>query len=97
MLRLLSELEGKTDRSARFRTAIALIYKGGTYLFEGIVRGTITTEQHGTDGFGYDPVFQPEEKPGTTFAEMTADEKNAISHRGRATKKLADTLRGLLS
>lgn len=88
MLRLLRELNGKTDRAAQFRTVIALIFQGKENLFEGIVRGVITTERHGTDGFGYDPVFQPDGY-NTTFAEMTAEEKNAISHRGRATAKLA--------
>ncbi len=87
---LLNNLEGKADRTARFRTVIALIYKGETTTFEGIVRGTITVERHGTDGFGYDPIFAPEEADGRTFAEMTSEEKNAISHRGRATQKLAE-------
>lgn len=93
MRRLLAELDGKTGRKARFRTVIALIYKGEEHLFEGIVNGTVTTEPHGTDGFGYDPVFAPEEADGRTFAEMTGEEKNAISHRGRATKKLCQFLR----
>lgn len=92
---LLRNLEGKADRSARFRTVIALIYKGETHLFEGTVQGRITMERHGTDGFGYDPIFSPEEVCGKTFAEMTAQEKNAISHRGRATKKLADFLESI--
>ena len=89
---LLQNLENKTDRSARFRTVIALIYKGEEYLFEGICPGNILHERRGTEGFGYDPIFQPEgyDRP---FAEMTAAEKNAISHRGRATQKLADWLK----
>lgn len=72
---------------------IALIYKGEEHLFEGIVKGSITTERHGADGFGYDPVFAPEEAEGRTFAQMTAEEKNSISHRGRATKKLEEFFR----
>ncbi len=88
---LLKNLDKKTERSARFRTAIALIYKGQEYLFEGICPGNILRERHGNEGFGYDPIFQPE---GFTqsFAEMSAEEKNAISHRGRATQKLAHFL-----
>ena len=89
MRRLLQELDGEANRSAQFRTVIALIFQGKEHLFEGIVRGTITTERHGTDGFGYDPIFQPDGYS-VTFADMTADEKNAISHRGRATKKLEE-------
>lgn len=89
MRRLLRELDGEANRSAQFRTVIALIFQGKEHLFEGIVRGTITTERHGTDGFGYDPIFQPDGYS-VTFADMTADEKNAISHRGRATKKLEE-------
>jgi XTP/dITP diphosphohydrolase len=84
---LLQNLENITDRSARFRTVIALLYKGEEYLFEGIVEGRILCERHGKEGFGYDPIFQPDGFP-CTFAEMTADEKNAISHRGRAIKAL---------
>jgi XTP/dITP diphosphohydrolase len=90
---LLSKLNGATDRSAQFRTAIALIYKGETNVFEGIVRGSITTERHGADGFGYDPIFQPEGYD-KTFAELGNDIKNTISHRGRATRELAEFLKG---
>lgn len=87
MAKLLANLEGVTDRRARFRTVIALIKDGEEHLFEGIVEGHITTERSGADGFGYDPIFMPD---GTdkTFAEMTADQKNAISHRGRAVEAL---------
>lgn len=91
---LLRNLEGKTDRTARFRTVIALILQGEEHLFEGIVEGVITTERHGSDGFGYDPIFRPEGHS-ATFAEMTAGEKNAISHRGRATAKLAGFLKDI--
>lgn len=82
--RLLREMEGKTDRRARFRTVIALIRDGQMHLVEGIVKGTISTEPHGSDGFGYDPVFIPDEAGGLSFAQMSPEEKNAISHRGRA-------------
>lgn len=93
MDKLLRKLDGKTgdDRRARFRTVIALIYKGEKHIFEGIVEGSITTERHGTEGFGYDPIFQPEGYT-TTFAEMSSEEKNHISHRGRAVEKLVKGL-----
>lgn len=91
-LKLLRELSDKEDRTARFRTVIALIEGGEEHLFEGIVKGTIATEERGTEGFGYDPVFAPEEYPDTTFAELGVDIKNEISHRARAVRKLADYL-----
>lgn len=75
------------ERTARFRTVIALILNGEVHTFEGRVEGEILTERHGYDGFGYDPIFKPLEAD-VTFAEMTADEKNAISHRGRAVRAL---------
>lgn len=84
---LLKNLQGVTDRRARFVTVIALILNGVETTFEGQVEGRILTEPHGADGFGYDPVFQPDESD-MSFAEMSADAKNAISHRGRATEKL---------
>ena len=84
---LLDKLEGKENRKARFRTAIALVKDGKEYLFEGIVEGEILTERSGQEGFGYDPVFAPEGR-GVSFAEMSAEEKNQISHRGRAIEKL---------
>lgn len=88
---LLSRLQGNSRRNARFRTVIALIIDGKEHLFEGEVEGSITETTAGNDGFGYDPVFRPDgwEK---TFAEATPEEKNAISHRGRATAKLAKFL-----
>lgn len=89
--KLLSELEKKSDRSAQFRTVIALIEKGTEHLFEGIVRGVIATEERGTEGFGYDPVFSPEQT-GKTFAELGVEVKNGISHRARAVRKLVDHL-----
>ena len=88
---LLKNLEGKTNRQARFRTVIALILGGKEHLFEGIVEGVIDTKENGTEGFGYDPLFLPEGSS-RSFAEMTAEEKNAISHRGRAVRKLVDFL-----
>ena len=89
--KLLAELHDKDNRAARFRTVIALIQGTDEHLFEGIVGGHIATEEHGTEGFGYDPVFAPEggEK---TFAELGVEAKNCISHRARAVKKLADFL-----
>ncbi len=90
--RLLRELQGKTDRSARFRTVIAYIdAQGKEHLFDGIVEGVITTERRGTEGFGYDPVFAPNES-GLTFAQMGVDAKNRISHRARAVAKLCSFL-----
>ena len=89
--KILRELEGKADRTAQFRTAIALIYKGEPHLFEGKVEGHITTECRGTDGFGYDPVFSPEDT-GLTFAELGVDVKNTLSHRARAVQKLCTFL-----
>ena len=103
MARLLRELANNNNRKARFRTVIALIEKrdvcpcGCTSIkqihrFEGIVNGEITREKSGAEGFGYDPIFRPEGYD-KTFAELGADIKNQISHRARATQKLADYLR----
>ena len=91
---LLKNLAGKDDRSARFRTVIALILDGKEYLFEGEVKGYITDTEAGAGGFGYDPVFVPDGYD-ITFAEMDPVEKNRISHRGRAVEKLNTFLRGL--
>lgn len=88
MRKLLTKLDGITNRSAQFRTSIALIYKDKEYMFEGIVKGEISTEEHGENGFGYDPIFCPENHT-KTFAELPAEVKNKISHRGIATEKLA--------
>ncbi len=85
--KLLSELEGKSDRSARFKTVISLILNGKEYLFTGVTEGTITHKRQGEQGFGYDPVFLPEGYS-KTFAEMNLDEKNQISHRAKAFHKL---------
>jgi XTP/dITP diphosphohydrolase len=89
--KLLLLLENKTNRNARFRTVIALIYEKNEYLFEGVVRGEIISERRGTEGFGYDPVFIPEGQS-LTFAEMKLEEKNKISHRAIAFEKLKDFL-----
>lgn len=80
---LLRQMEGKTDRRARFRTVMALILGGEEHLYEGKVEGTITEGPRGNDGFGYDPVFLPQGES-RTFAEMSAGEKNSLSHRRRA-------------
>lgn len=89
--KLLAEMEGKSDRKARFRTVVALILNGIEYTFEGIIEGEITTEEAGEGGFGYDALFRPEGYD-KTFAELPAEVKNAISHRGRAMRSLADWL-----
>lgn len=91
--KLLHELEGVEDRRACFRTVIALVENEGEHLFEGEVRGTITSERRGSNGFGYDPVFLPEMSD-LTFAELDAVQKNAISHRGHAVWKLVRFLGG---
>jgi XTP/dITP diphosphohydrolase len=85
--KLLREMEGKEDRRARFRTVISLIRNGVEEQVEGIVEGRIATAMSGSEGFGYDPLFIPEGYD-ISFAEMSAEEKNAISHRGRAVEEL---------
>lgn len=92
--KVLDKMQGESNRKARFRTVISLIIDGNELQFEGIVNGTILTEKKGVDGFGYDPIFQPEGYD-ITFAEMTLEEKNQISHRGIATRKLVDILNKL--
>ena len=84
---LLANLDGSTERQARFRTVIALIEGKEETLMDGVVEGVITEKPSGENGFGYDPIFRPEGYE-VTFAEMSADEKNKISHRGRAVAKL---------
>lgn len=91
MNKLLKELEGKNDRNAQFRTVIALLLNGEQHLFEGIVKGDILTEKRGSEGFGYDPVFSPEQYS-ESFAELGAEVKNKISHRARAVAKLVEYL-----
>jgi XTP/dITP diphosphohydrolase len=94
--KLLTELAGVSDgqaRTARFRTVALVAFPDGSELWaEGVVEGVITTEQLGSAGFGYDPVFSPADGDGRTFAEMSAEEKHDISHRGRAFRALAAAL-----
>lgn len=90
---LLDKMENVEDRSARFRTVVALVQNGEEHLFEGIVEGRILLQKVGEGGFGYDPVFAPIEANGLAFAQMTAEDKNAISHRGRAISKLVEFLK----
>lgn len=90
--KLLGAMQGADERSARFRTVIALILDGSEYLFEGTVEGEITRDRRGTGGFGYDPVFLPSGHD-RTFAEIPLSEKNTISHRARAMRKLLEFLR----
>lgn len=91
---LLKKLEGVENRNARFVTVIALIINGKKYFFEGEVKGVITKTKCGNKGFGYDPVFKPDGYD-CTFAEMTLEEKNKISHRGKAVSKLINFLNHL--
>jgi XTP/dITP diphosphohydrolase len=90
--KVLKKLEGVSNRKARFRTVISLIWNGEEYFFEGAIEGTIRNERSGTGGFGYDPIFEPEGY-NITFAEMSMDEKNGISHRAKAVAGLLNFLR----
>lgn len=92
LLEELSEYSTPESRRARFRTVITLIYEGRQYCFEGIVSGTIAQGKAGKGGFGYDPIFIPDGFGGRTMAEISEDEKNAISHRGRALRAMAEFL-----
>jgi len=87
MNKLLDSMRDTQDRSARFKTVIALSYKGEDILFEGICKGDILSQQRGVKGFGYDPIFLPDGKK-QTFAEMSLQEKSTIGHRGKAMQKL---------
>lgn len=91
MNKLLHEMQGKTDRKARFRTVISLIQHGEENLFEGIVEGAITTDRQGTSGFGYDPIFRPDGYD-LTFAQLGNEVKNRISHRAKAVDSLCHFL-----
>lgn len=91
MKKMIAKMQENTNRHARFRTVIALIEKGVEHLFTGIVDGEIATEPRGEQGFGYDPIFIPEQT-GLTFAQMGEEGKNQISHRARAVGKLLDFL-----
>lgn len=92
MTKLLAALDGKEDRSAQFRTVIALLLNGEEHLFEGIVTGHISRQRQGNGGFGYDPIFVPDGYT-ESFAELGMDVKNSISHRGRAVRKLVEFLK----
>ena len=91
---LLKNLEGVENRRARFRTVISLLLGGEEHLFEGIVEGRIIDRETGHEGFGFDPLFVPDGFA-KTFAEMTTDEKNAVSHRARGVRKLAEFLHSI--
>ena len=93
VVKLLGALGDEVHRTARFRTVIAVAYpEGRDVLVEGVLEGAITMAPRGSGGFGYDPVFAPEETPGRTLAELTADEKNTMSHRARALQALPKAL-----
>jgi len=92
--KVLSEMKDVENRNARFKTVISLIINGEEKQFEGVVYGTILSELRGKDGFGYDPIFQPEGFS-KSFAEMTQEEKNSVSHRGIAVRKLVEYLEQL--
>ena len=93
MDKLLLNLENKANRNAQFKTVIALNLKGQQHLFTGVARGEITSEKTGSQGFGYDPIFMPEGFR-ETFAELSLETKNMISHRGKATRALIAFLNG---
>lgn len=88
---VLDKMEGMTNRKARFKCVISLIFEGKEHFFEGVVEGEITRVPDGAAGFGYDPIFKPEGYD-TTFATMSSEQKNSISHRGRAVEKLVNFL-----
>lgn len=90
--KLLRNMKRVHDRTAQFRTVVVLLMNGSSYEFEGVCRGQITTEEHSNrEGFGYDPIFQPDGYE-HTFAEMSMEEKNTISHRGKAIRALVEFL-----
>lgn len=91
MKKLLEALKDEENRSAQFKTVITLNLNGKQYTFTGIVKGNITLEKEGTNGFGYDPIFQPENFD-KTFAQLPLETKNSIGHRGKAVKQLIDFL-----
>ena len=92
--KLLNELGKNDNRNAHFKTVMALIIDGKEYLFEGIINGTITTQKSGANGFGYDPIFLPNGYT-ETFAEMSSEIKNVISHRAKAMKQLVEFVNSL--
>jgi len=87
------EAEGETTRRARFKSVITLIVDGEKHLFEGTLEGVIAREKSGNGGFGYDPIFIADEYPGLTLADITEEQKNDISHRGKALRAMAEWLR----
>jgi len=91
MNKILEDMQGLTNRKARFKTIISLVIDGKEIQFEGVINGTILTERHGTNGFGYDPIFAPDNSK-KSFAEMELSEKNKISHRALAVNKLVEYL-----
>jgi XTP/dITP diphosphohydrolase len=94
MDKVLQNMKGASDRSACFRAVISLILNGEEHFFEGRVDGEILLQEQGEKGFGYDPIFRPEGYE-ESFAQMTLDQKNQISHRGKAVQKLVDFLSNL--
>ncbi len=92
MAKVLANLKNTENRHAQFRTAICLVLNNESYVFEGIAKGTIRKKKSGAEGFGYDPIFQPDGYD-RTFAEMDKGEKNEISHRGKAVRKMVDWLK----
>lgn len=94
MAKVLEKMKGITNRQARFRTVISLVIDGKENQFEGFVEGEILREKRGTEGFGYDPIFQPD-GISQSFAEMNSEQKNQLSHRGRAVQKLVRYLKSL--
>ncbi len=94
MIKLLKELEQFNDRRARFHTVVTLILADGqVHFFEGVCEGSIAHEKHGTGGFGYDPIFLADAYPGRSLAEVSKEEKNAVSHRGKAIRAMAAWLK----
>ena len=93
--KLLAELDGQENRRARFRCVVTLILGGEKHFFEGVMNGRIALERSGTKGFGYDPVFIPDEAPDRTLAEAGEETKNAISHRGKSLREMARYLEEL--
>lgn len=96
MDKLLTELQGETNRKANFKTVIHLNLNGGGHTFEGVVDGMITDKKYGKKGFGYDPIFQPDGYE-NTFGELSPETKNTISHRGRAIQKLVEFLKNTVN
>ena len=92
MQKLLTEMSNQTNKDAQFRTSVCLNLDGKQFLFDGICKGDILTQKQGEEGFGYDPIFQPENHT-VSFAEMSSEDKNKISHRGRAIQKLVTFLK----